>query len=313
MPFREVEADRRNIADQSVFPVAHNQPSEPFDFAPVEPTYAAAFVGGAPPIQEYGVPYAGGAAPINEYGGPYVGGTASVNGYGVPSVGGAAPSNGYDIAPVEVAAPVHDHGIAPVGLAVPIPEIGAHAMIELPIPAQNDPFVTSIANSAPESSTASSSASNPAGSAPADPIPAASSAPTSAPQQAPRKSKSKSRWTEAELARLVYLKEEKNYEWVDILRVSKKINKHTYAHTHTHRQLMKLSKAVRRNLKFAKLTSIPDYRILALTPGSRFPTSIMNFAARGGASRSKLSRGNVHKKVCQTHGPFFLVMVATKS
>lgn len=202
MPFREVEADRRDIADQSVFPAAHNQPSEPFEFAPGDPTYAAAFVGGAPSIQEYGVPYAS----------------------------GAAPNHGYDIAPVEVAAPV--------------PEIGAHAMIELPIPAQNDPFVTSIATSSPESSTASSSASNPAGSAQAAPIPAASSAPTSAPQQAPSKrkskSKSKSKWTKDELARLVYLKEEKNYEWVDILRVSKKTNKHTYAHTHTHRQLMKL-------------------------------------------------------------------------
>lgn len=248
MTFCKVEADRKNIADKSVFPVAHNQLSEPFDFAPGDPTYADAFVGGTAAVQECGIPYVGGAAPA-----------------------------------------VHNYGIAPVGLAAPVPDNDADTMIERPVPAQDDPFVTSITTSSafsPSASTAASSAQIAPG---PDPVSGPASAPQQAPQRAPRHT-----WSDAERARLMFLKEEAGLKWDAIHRVSKETNKRTYTHTHTHRQLMKLSKVVRRNLKFTKLTSIPDCRFLALTPSCRLPTSTMNFAAREGASRSKLSRGNAH-------------------
>lgn len=177
----KLEADRRNIADQPPFPVAHDQLKEPLNFPPAAPTYTDAFVGGPPSDNQYGVPYVGGGALVPESGGP--------------SAGGAAP--------------IHDYGFAPDGPAAPVPDNGAYAMIERPVPAEDDPFVTNTA-------------STPAGSA----RPARFSAPTSAPQKVIRR-KSKNVWTEAEMALLIFLKEEKNLKWDAILRVSKETNKHT--------------------------------------------------------------------------------------
>lgn len=189
-------------------PVAPNQLAEhPFDPAAAGAMYGNAPVDGAAPVTDYGVPFVGDAGPVHGYGGPYVGAAGPIHGYGGPYVGGTAPTQ----------------------------DTGAHAMIKLPTPAEDDPFVTSASNSNSDSASAGSPATSTASSAQATATPAPVFALAPAPpQQAPQRARrgAKDVWTQDEMDRVVFMREVLGMKWEAIHKVSKKrqTNTHTRAH-----------------------------------------------------------------------------------